>query len=1321
LAARPASGLSAHRFLGWKYAFRTHQNTDRWLRKHAPSLAAVANSGQAADTSTHVSSAAAVAGFAAPPNLPTGFLPTAVAQGDFNGDGKVDLAISNGGDNTIYVYLGNGDGTFAIPEVLNTTGQAPLWLTAAKLRTNGFLDLIAVDADTNQVEVFSGNGDGTFQAGAIVAATPEIPTFVVAGDFNGDGHVDLAIGLIVPADGGGPQFEVLPGNGSGAFTSAILPPSIVPEDDLPTTWLAASDLNNDGQTDFIATSAGAVAISYLSQGGTAFSAGNSFNPADIALAVAVADMDGDGCADAIETGAGGFITIAKGNCDGTFTQGPPTAEAGDYDFALTVADINGDGKLDVVASSAFSDGLAQGGTGAYGGYLVSVLDGDGAGHLAPPAIYRAGPDAYSLVVADLLGNGRPDILAISQTENDATHLSNNGNGGFGALPGEAIGYTGISVYNAPLPGIPPQAVDLNNDGKPDVLLIESPATGAYPLQATSLLNLGSGQFAAPVRTPLSPAYDSPFLVFTTGAFRGKAPDLVTVAQYSASSPVTFMPGNGDGTFGTGATIAALTTQPMLIASGDFNNDGKLDFAVLGQPTGSETSFTAALDVFTGNGDGTFEHLASSTFSISSNNLPLQLLTADVNHDGKLDLLLGLDTNNGWVSSGDDLYLISGNGDGTFQTPVLLMAHFGPVAIADVNHDGYIDLIQSRDPSTNTTQQALNETGGSFITAAAAVYLGGPGGTFSQPTVYTAPGVAEPEYTPVLVGDFNHDGETDIAVPFLPATIGAIWQKQLQIFEGNGDGTFTANAIPYQLPAYDLPVAGADFRGTGNTDLLDLVGTTSSINILAAGLGPSVALNAEAPLIGDTGSATVTLAVPSASTQTVQLAASDAAVEVPSSLSFAPGETAESFTFTIGSGFDKTHLLRLTATQGGSSAVSYVAASNPTNSPSVIALIGGDLPGTTQVATSPGEPLNLFLSLESVQGYGSTFSQFSCSGLPAGVSCQFNAATVRLLPGGYAQVPFELLVPASTEPGNYPIAIHASDGVFSPSASLTLGIGGFSISASGSIVQVNGPSSSNITINAAFSDGYSQTVTLSCGGLPAGATCNPSSELFPASASAQVAVAANSTVAASDYPFTITGTAQNLTSTVPLTLRVSNFTAALESTSATTSNGVPVTFNVKVSSANHFTASSITISCGLGGLNVTETASCSEPPVTALQDGATIIVPFTVTASQVVVISEQKGGDGPLWVPALAALLCLWLPRRRSRGFLTRSFAFLAALALALNLSSCGGGGTSPGSGGSGGGSGSGSSQSLSIPVTVTASTGGNSLQQNAGTITLNVN
>lgn len=1309
--AHPSSAKqrqAAGRFLGWKYAALAHQDTSQWIRPQSMAMWKKQHLLQPTVTQPLATSAATTsslqgASFAMPPHLPTGFIPTAVAKGDFNGDGKMDIAISNGGDNTIYVYLGKGDGTFSTPEVLYTKGQSPDWLTTARLRTGGPLDLIAVDGDSKQVEVFLGNGDGTFQPSTIVATLTQTPTFVLAGDFNKDGHIDLAVGLVVDPQSTEPQFQVLLGDGTGAFPSTITPPLLnnTGTAPLPTTWMASGDLNNDGQLDLVVTVAYAGAVAYVNQNGTSFVNGNVFNPSDTAAAVALGDMNGDGCLDAVETGTYGLLTIAKGNCDGTFTQSGPTAELGDVDYAVKVADINGDGKLDVVASSAFTTSEAIAGIGAYGGYLVSVLDGDGLGNVSPAAIYRVGPEAYDFTVADLTGSGYPDIVTISTTESTATLLANNGSGGFGATPGETTGYLG-GVTNQPISTSTPQTVDVNGDGKPDIVMIESGKNSTVPSQVTTLLNDGNGSFSPPERSPITVGPNVPFPIFTVGKFRSTSPADLIYLNTDVSPQVAFMPGNGDGTFGTPVTLATLPA-PVQVVSGDFNGDGKLDFAVAGYTTMGGYS-SLELDVFLGNGDGTFRHLPPQTFP-SLTNIPIQqLIAGDFNHDGKLDLLIGYNTNGGWVTSGDDLDLALGNGDGTFQAPTTLMRHFGPVAVADLNHDGYLDLIQARNPAANTTQDALTAAGGAFIAPAVTVYLGGGGGTFTKSATYSAPGIAIPSYAPALVGDFNGDGKLDIAIPYVQSTLQASFERRLQIYQGNGDGTFTAVGIPYQLPELDLPVVGADYLGNGFTDLLDVIGSTSSVNILPASLSSALNITADSsPLTGSQGTATVTLALPPASSQTVQLTSSDPAVTLPSSLTFSAGQTQQTFSFTIGSGFDASHVLAITASLNGQTSTAYFAKSNPDLTPGVTALVGTEITGTSSVATAPGESIPLIFTLQSVDGYSGTFTNFKCAGMPSGTQCTFAQSSVVLLPGGYAQVAFNISTSSSTPTGTYPVTISASNGVLTPSADITLGLGGFSLSVNPTTIPINGSGVPSTTVMANFTNGYSQTVQLSCTGLPSGANCTIPGVLYPNNTSTTVEVSA-SNVAPQDYGFQIVGTAGSVTSSVNATLRVSGFSASIQPSSATVIAGHTANFTVNLTSLNHFSSSDISISC-----QSTANVTCSTPSQYAsLSDGGTTSVTLSVTPQASTTAMTHAPHSRLPWAPALACILFVLVPTKRFRKRYGL-FLFLLALCISSPLACSGGGG--------GGG---GSAQTFSIAITAQSSTPYSNLNVSAGTITLTV-
>ena len=143
-----------------------------------------------------------------------GVIPLSVAVGDFNGDGKADLAIGNTLAGTVSVLLGKGDGTFQ-PGVTYPDGAAN-YIVAGDFNGDGKLDLALANFGDNQVGILLGNGDGTFRD-VVKYAAGESPISLAVGDFNGDGNLDLVATSYYTSD-----LSVMLGNGDGTFQLPVI-------------------------------------------------------------------------------------------------------------------------------------------------------------------------------------------------------------------------------------------------------------------------------------------------------------------------------------------------------------------------------------------------------------------------------------------------------------------------------------------------------------------------------------------------------------------------------------------------------------------------------------------------------------------------------------------------------------------------------------------------------------------------------------------------------------------------------------------------------------------------------------------------------------------------------------------------------------------------------------------------------------------------------------------------------------------------------------------------------------------------------------------
>ena len=680
--------------------------------------------------------------FFTPPLIAPNFNASAIATGDFNGDGIPDLAMAS--RSGISVALGKGDGTFK-PRVTYAVNGAPVFIAVADLNGDGHLDLVTANV-FRTVSVLFGNGDGTFGSPASYNVV-EGPSSIAVGDFNGDGKPDL---LVASSDINSSGLSLLLNNGDGTFGKAKEFDS-----NLSPTSVVAGDFNHDGKLDAATINSSGVSVLPGNGDGT-FKTPVTYSTGLDSQGLAVGDLNGDGNLDLVVANFGnlstpGSVSILLGNGDGSF-QSSVNYSLAIGAFHVVLNDVNHDGKLDVVA----------------GGYGIAILKGKGDGTLEAPDYYATGASAGGpgsapaiIAAADFNNDGNLDLAVgngpagvnLFLGNRDGTFQANRSfavysgvgleGGSFtlavgdfnndgkldlvtslvGVILGKGDGSFGAPIYSTgPSSGLEAIAVgDFNGDGKLDLAGV-SLDSGLYVM-----LGKGDGTFQPPVSYGVGGS--SYFLSVAVADFNhdGK----LDIVASGANGIVSIWLGNGDGTFKPGVGYSA-GQNTVSVAVGDFNNDGHPDVVTTGW-AGSCCVYDGV--VLLGNGDGTFQ--AAIPFPLGGS----QTAVGDFNNDGKADILVSIP----YANSVD---LLLGSGNGTFRSPVAYPVNLysGQAVVADFNLDGKLDVATASPSCCPASGYAIN------------LLLGKGDGTF-QP----AAGYLLDDDGTLAVGDFNGDGAPDLAI------------------------------------------------------------------------------------------------------------------------------------------------------------------------------------------------------------------------------------------------------------------------------------------------------------------------------------------------------------------------------------------------------------------------------------------------------------------------------------------------------------------------------------------------------------------------------
>ncbi|MBI3845782.1 MAG: VCBS repeat-containing protein [Planctomycetes bacterium] len=608
-------------------------------------------------------------------NASTG--PSSVAVADLDGDGNLDVVVTNQNAASFSVYTGDGLGGFSF-NADYTAGQAPTSVKVADFTGDGVPDVALVNRNTGNFEIRLGLGDGTFDRRhqmSLPCGNPSSPVAIAVGDLNGDGLPDLAF-----VDSGTSNVAV-------ALAISVDPFFTFPEascyrvGNLPNSApnaVAIGDVNADGNLDVVAANLLDDSISVLlGDGNGRLATARTFptgpRTGSRPLGLAIGDIDGDGLADVVTTELeGDTLSFLKGDGQGGFAA-PATRQVGDRPGAAAVGDFDEDGFKDAVVIGRDSNTL-------------SILRGSARGPIAAGAV-PLGTDPISATSADLDRDGAVDVLAVNQGDDTISIFRNDGTGRLSLA----------NTLRTP-PGSGPSDVivdDFDRDGNLDVAV-----AGQFTSSVFVFLGTGDFQFGPPIESLLG---SFPIALASADWNRDGTPD---IAAALADTDTVVHLGDGTGRFydpcpdppPPGRCHLGAGLSPLVLRAGELTGDGLMDLVAFG-PAGGGGNFV----VFEGNGDGFFRRAIPNfepIFEILGGDI------ADIDFDGDLDAVacgtnsrsgvpsVEVFVNDGFANFSRTLIgveqdprtaLLSDlNGDGA---PDIVLTHFGPSNVSVLLNDG----------------------------------------------------------------------------------------------------------------------------------------------------------------------------------------------------------------------------------------------------------------------------------------------------------------------------------------------------------------------------------------------------------------------------------------------------------------------------------------------------------------------------------------------------------------------------------------------------------------------------------------------------------
>jgi hypothetical protein len=720
-----------------------------------------------------------------------GFNPTFVAAGDFTGSGRMDLAVAGASGNLLAIFLNDGSGGFNKP-IVSLLGKTPTALTVKDFNNDGQPDLALSNSD-GTVSILLGKGQGLFRSLPDIQVAPGLLSSIAFGDFNKDGKIDLVV-----AQPDQKQVSVLFGNGDGTFA---LPASYA-VGNAPASTLVA-DVDGDGVADLVVISKTSNTFSVLGGiGNGAFKTSVDFVAGNTPLAAVAGDFYGNGHVDlAIINSSSQSLTIPSGNGDGTF-MAARSYTSGQRPVSIASGYLSGS-KIPamVVANYCGSDSsCTKGGN-------VAVLLADNSGSYRLASTYGVGAGPVSVVLADVNGDGIPDVVAANRLDKTVSVLRGVGDGTFG----QQITF---SLSSAP---VALAIGDFNKDGNPDLAVLEDcgAAKCTQPGSLEVLLGSGGGNFQPALSYPVG--YSPSSLV--VGDITGNSNLSLIVANRCGNDASCLSPGTASVLFGDGAgkfkagKDLALGNSPSSIALGNLSGSGVLDLVVT-------RATDNAVAVLRGNGDGSFQGPVPYMVGAA----PGSVAVADFNGDGKPDVAV-TNLNDSTVS------VLFGNGDGTLQPAASLPVATGPVSLNAVGGalGGHASLAVANGSASFVST-------GSNVTVLASLRPRAFGVTANTTTLTATPNTVNVNQSVTLNvtvagGSGTPTGTVDITGNGTPAAV-----CTGLVLDGTGAASCTTSALQANTTT---------LTATYNGDLTYAI-TTGTASVTVNKLSPTISLSAPSP-------------------------------------------------------------------------------------------------------------------------------------------------------------------------------------------------------------------------------------------------------------------------------------------------------------------------------------------------------------------------------------------------------------------------------------------------------------------------------------------